>query len=151
MINANKMLYNDQFQDCEFETLKGHTLKNYISYDDSYSGGSVELEIKSRNGYTFKFRHYQQCCEHVYLEDVLDDLLDIIQSDEEILYAEKSSSEDDNYNDQALEFPGDSENTVTYTFYKLRTKSYSCTLRFYGTSNGCYSEDVDFEVCKTED
>jgi hypothetical protein len=61
MIDAKKMLSNTQFQDCEFETLKGHRLENYILYDDSYSGGSVELEIKSRSGYTFKFRHYQQC------------------------------------------------------------------------------------------
>jgi hypothetical protein len=88
----------------------------------------------------------------VYLEDGLDDLLDIIKSDEEILLAEKSTNHDDNYKDHDLEFTTDyHDGSHTYTFYKLRTRSYSCTLRFYGESNGYYSEDVDFEVCKTED
>jgi hypothetical protein len=141
-ISSKKMLGIDKFQECEFEILKGHTLKNHILYDTNEDG--FILTIKSKNGYIFRFSHEKDCCEDVYLEDGFEDLLDIVKSREEIQFAEKIIHK--------VEFNEDvDEERIQYTFYKLRTRSYSCTLRFYGASTGYYSEDVDFEVCKTED
>lgn len=79
----------------------------------------------------FEMRHLQDCCETVTLEDVCGELSDligtpIIQSNERTNKGTK---------------PSESE---TWTFYHISTKKGTVTLRWYGTSNGYYSEGVDF-------
>jgi len=76
--------------------------------------------------------HHQDCCEDVRLEEVIgnpDDLLG------EIVEARESSNHDDT---------GEFE-SATWTFYNLGTQKGFVTLRWLGTSNGFYGEEVDFE------
>lgn len=47
-----------------------------------------------------------------------------------------------NYDEDALDEYDDS---YTWTYYKISTLNHDCTLRFYGTSNGYYSEGIDIE------
>jgi len=85
-----------------------------------------------------RFAHYQDCCEHVRLEDVVGDLNDLIGTP--IVVAEEVSSPPD---PEGVEY---SDNSHTWTFYKLRTAKGDVTLRFLGESSGYYSESVDLEI-----
>lgn len=110
---------------CEISKMIGCTFVNIENKDN------IELYFYLKNGDYFIMLHQQDCCEQVSIEDINGDLQDLIGSP--ILKAEESRSNGDGKY-------GDSE---TWTFYHLATKKGYVTLRWYGTSNGYYSEDVD--------
>ena len=83
---------------------------------------------------SYSLFHDQDCCESVYLEEVIGDLSDLEHSP--ILLAEEASSS----NLPPLTKYCESH---TWTFYKFSTIKGSVTLRWYGSSNGYYSEVVD--------
>lgn len=85
-------------------------------------------------GWQFFLVHEQNCCEQVEVEDIIGDLDDLVGSP--ILMAESVSNQYDQ----------DYDNSMTYTFYKFATSKGYVTIRFYGTSNGHYSEEVDFLI-----
>lgn len=91
------------------------------------------LIFRLKDGDVFKMYHDQDCCEDVYLDDIIGDLSDLIDSP--IIMAELSTNSGDleNYN------------SYTWSFYKLATIKGYVTLRWYGESNGFYSEEVKFE------
>ena len=82
----------------------------------------------------FALTHWQDCCESVEVEDVCGDLKDLV--DTPILRAEKVSNEKG-------EKKQDYDESYTWTFFKFSTIKGDVTIRFYGTSNGYYSEDAD--------
>lgn len=96
-----------------------------------------ELIFHATDKRVFRFHHYQDCCESVYIEDITGDLQDLIGS--QLIMAEEVS----NMDAPNLE---DSYESYTWTFYRYGTNKGSVTVRWLGTSNGYYSESVDFEV-----
>jgi hypothetical protein len=108
-----------------FEDLVGETLTKIVNENNA------ELYFHTESGKVFKMYHQQDCCESVSLEDVIGDLDDLIGSP--ITMAEESVSGDES-----------SWGSATWTFYKLATLNGYVTLRWYGESNGYYSESVDF-------
>jgi hypothetical protein len=98
------------------------------------------LVFVTTDGCTYNMYHSQDCCETVRIEDIAGDLEDLIGTP--VLVAEERVStgtapvDEDGY---------DSGGGYTWTFYELRTIKGSVTIRGYGTSNGYYSEGVDFE------
>ena len=74
---------------------------------------------------------------HVTLEEIHGNLEDLL--DTPIFVAEEASCP-----------PKDKDAEEDWTFYKFRTIKGSVTLRWYGCSNGYYSEKVDFEEYKED-
>lgn len=116
----------------KFSDLVGKTLTAVRNVDDA------EIVFKTTDGETFKLLHHQSCCESVEVESITGDLGDLI--DAPILMAEEASS-NNHPPGYTSEYQPESQ---TWTFYKLRTIKGSVDIRWHGTSNGYYSEDVDF-------
>lgn len=109
----------------EMQDLIGRTFTQVGSDDE-------QLVLKNDKEY-FKFYHEQDCCESVYIESITGDLNDLVNSP--ILFAEESVNSGE-VNDW---------NTGTWTFYKLATAKGWVDIRWYGESNGYYSESVNLE------
>ena len=78
--------------------------------------------------------HRQECCEDVYIDDVCGDFADLLN--ETILVAEELSC-DVTEEDRRI------DNSCTWTFYHLATFSGDVTVKWFGASNGYYSEGAD--------
>ena len=83
--------------------------------------------------------HQQNCCENVYIEDIIGDLSDLIGSP--ILIAEEVTSDKnpETVKPEIIEY----QDCFTWTFYKFATMKGYVDIRWYGESNGYYSESVD--------
>lgn len=123
-----------------FEDLKGKTLLRIDKLSSDYDGDSIVFTLD--NGDRYRLFHYQDCCECVYVEDICGDLDDLIGTP--ITIAEEAQSGD---NPEGYA-PSDYQDSFTWTFYKLATIKGYVTIRWYGESNGYYSEAVDWEKLK---
>ncbi len=110
----------------EFSDLKGELL---IDIDVT----ETEITFTTSEGVVYKMKHFQDCCESVYLEDFCGERDWLLNSP--ILVAEERSNSDDGKDD---------DDSFTWTFYEIATLKGSVTIRWYGSSNGYYSESVDF-------
>lgn len=81
------------------------------------------------DGMAVKFYHEQDCCEVVSIEDVNGDWADLIGAP--LLVADERSEH------------GECGESSTWTFYTFRSVKGSVDVRWYGQSNGYYSERVD--------
>jgi hypothetical protein len=100
--------------------------------------GDDEMIFKTDDG-VYKLYHQQDCCETVDISDIIGDQQDVIDSP--VLLAEVVTHE--NNNPAGLKIP-EYQDSFTWTFYKLSTIKGSITIRWYGESNGYYSQEVDF-------
>ena len=114
------------------------------TFDSVANIDNERVRFHSEAGQSYAMYHSQDCCEHVYLEDVCGDLADLENTP--ILSASEDSSHD--ANPVGVSPPNDyTDDSFTWTFYNFRTIKGSVTLRWYGSSNGYYSESVDiYEV-----
>lgn len=118
-------------------TLIGCTLSDI----DGMEEGNDHIRFTLTDGRRFEMYHEQCCREDVYIADVCGSVQNLIGSP--LTMAEDASSE--NADDAAPEGwqPDKHTDSYTWTFYKFATVKGYVTLRWYGTSNGCYSERVD--------
>lgn len=122
------MGYYDRY--ANVDVLLGKVLKSVVNHGD-------ELVFETVDGERYRMYHEQDCCESVTLEDVIGDLEDLVGS--EILIAEEVDGETPV--DHKFEYEPDS---YTWTFYKFATRKGYVDLRWFGQSNGYYSESVSF-------
>jgi hypothetical protein len=76
----------------------------------------------------------------VYIESIVGDLEDLVG--EEILIAEANENLFDILKNAGKD--EDSDESYTWTFYKFATRKGYVDIRWYGSSNGYYSEEVSF-------
>lgn len=119
----------------KFENLVGKVLVSVENRD------SEELIFTLDTGEAYKLYHSQNCCEGVSIEDIIGDLNDLVGSP--ILMAEEVTHENENPEGVPSK---DYQDSYTWTFYKLATIKGYVTIRWYGESNGYYSESVDWGV-----
>ena len=113
------------------EKLLGKTLVS-INVDR----GQEEIHFTDSEGVEYRMWHSQDCCESVGIDDVVGDINDLIGSP--ITMAEEVCNSEDKMGRECYE-------SFTWTFYKLATIKGYVTIKWWGESNGYYSEGVDFE------
>lgn len=121
-----------------FENLKGLTLTKIDVSDDK-----DEIVFTDSEGRQFRLYHEQDCCESVTIEDICGDLDDLIG--EPLLVAEEVVHEQ-NVMPGGVGTGGYVDESFLWTFYKLDTTKGGITIRWLGSSNGYYSESVNFCV-----
>jgi hypothetical protein len=122
-----------------FEDLVGKILSKVENLNDE------ELVFTLEDGEKYKLWHNQDCCESVYIEDINGDLEDLVDSP--IILAEEVMN-DSGVNPEGTK-PPEYQESFTWTFYKLATIKGHVTIRWYGSSNGYYSERVDWSKIDT--
>lgn len=124
----------DYVRRAEFSELKGKTLVKVTGLER----GSETATFECSDGSVYQMTYYHDCCANCSVEDV--DGLENLEG-ATVFSAEESS----NSEDPALEEYPDS---YTWTYYKLATSKGYVTIRWYGSSNGYYSESCTFERVK---
>lgn len=101
------------------------------------------------NGDQLLMKHHHECCESVWIEDVCGDPDDLVGV---ITQAEVAMGFMTRDEFKAVEHKsGDQDICGTWTFYKFATNRGSVTIRWCGTSNGCYSETCDLDFIPAEE
>lgn len=117
----------------DVEKIKIKDFKDKIFTDIVRSESNSTLTFYSGTDVIYEMYHEQDCCEGVWLEDICGDLDDLLGLP--ILEAFEKTNHDNPLSD--------GDECHTWTFYTLVTMKGTVTLRWYGTSNGYYSEQVD--------
>lgn len=114
-----------------FKELKGKTIKKITG-----EVGDREMYFETIEGEKYRLIYHQDCCAGCDIDDICGDLEDLIGHP--ILVAE----EVDNIDEPRK---CDRDESYTWVFYKLDTIKGGVTIKWYGQSNGYYSERADFE------
>lgn len=109
-----------------------------VKIDQNRNDDHDEILFYFSNGAIYRQYHDQDCCEYVSIEDIDGDLNDLIGFP--LLQAEESTSDATS---------ATNAESATWTFYKFATIKGYVTIRWYGSSNGYYSECAD--IVKLED
>lgn len=109
------------------------------------------LIFYTQEGPVYVMHHDQDCCENVIIEDIEGDLEDLLGL---IVQAETCSSGFE----QALRVAAPEKlksevgaDSFTWTFYRISSNKGGVVIRWFGESNGYYSESVDFHEAGSDE
>ena len=100
---------------------------------------SDEVTIIFTDGSCLKFYHQQDCCESVLLEDY--DITPEWLINSKIISVEERISR----SGEGIKPLNNWAESYTWSFYVIKTSSSTMWMRWYGASNGWYSETVDID------
>lgn len=122
----------------EFKDLLGKTL---TKIDIDHGKDTITFYCNDKNVY--QLYHFQDCCESVTIDDIVGDLEDLIGNPillaEEVSNCEPITEEDIKKTEETNRW-----GSCTWTFYRLATVKGYVDIKWFGESNGYYSESVDF-------
>lgn len=110
----------------KFEEMVGHTITKVTVDDDS-----VHFIIE--DGEEYILQHIQDCCESVSIESIDGDIQRLVGSPVTLAYESYRSSKSE------LRYE-----SCTWSFYTIGTVIDTVSIRFFGSSNGYYSETAEF-------
>lgn len=115
--------------------LLGQTLASIVNLVDT-------IVMVTTAGDCYELHHNQDCCETVKVDDIVGDLADVVGSP--ITMFEEVSNKD-------IEDKPDSDHhdSYTWTYYKIGTAKGDVNIKWFGSSNGYYSEEVNMRKLKT--
>lgn len=116
------MGWRDNF--VKVDEMRGQTFTSVHADEDSVTFQNDKVR--------YTLYHETDCCESVVVEEIIGDLEDL--TGWPLLIARED------HNAEGEELPN--EESYTWTFYNFATFKGYVTIRFLGTSNGFYSEDV---------
>lgn len=123
----------------QFSDLLGKTIVDIYGAER----GSDAIAIICDDGSKYLMYHEQDCCEGVDVNDICGDISCLLNTP--LTKAEEVV--DSSMENGGIKVHGDYEyepESYTWTFYHLATVKGYVTIRWYGESNGYYSESVDF-------
>ncbi len=113
-----------------FNELVGEKITE-VRIEEHYYDETIVFETES--GSMYYLYHVQDCCESVSIEDIDNDLQKLVGTT--VIEAELSYNHEDS-----------SDGSQTWSFYKITNDNADhFTIRWYGESNGYYSETVTFK------
>ncbi|WEM34239.1 hypothetical protein [Xanthomonas phage X1] len=115
----------DSFEHVPLDDLIGLTLERVEKTND-------QIDFHTTCGKHFVMFHQQNCCENVYIDAIDGDVHALVGSPIRSATVESNSDETRQYD------------SVTWTFYRIRTEREFVHITWRGSSNGYYSERVDF-------
>jgi hypothetical protein len=122
--------------DCSVEELVG---KKIVDLAENHEG---DLTFTMSDGSIYEMGYVPDCCATCVVESGLDDLKAMIGQK---LVAVTEDSSKETPADVKQEYTPESQ---TWTFYTFRSNKATAQLRWFGSSNGYYSESVTFRRAK---
>ena len=126
-MNLGDILYEKKIQ-VVFSSIKGKIFQKVYKLNES-----IIFENENENE-KYELCHLLECSEDVYIEDICGDLSNLENA--EITFAEESFNKDKGT-------ANENWGSHTWSFYKLATIKGWVDIRFYGESNGWYSESAE--------
>lgn len=127
-----RRIYYGYDQDEFLKTLSGKKILNV----KGLKSGSEHIYFYFSDKSKMTLFHEQDCSELVLVDDIDGDESDLIGSI--IISVELVTNRNINFKDSC-------DDSCTWSFYKIKTTKGYVVIRWYGCSNGCYSEAVHIE------
>jgi len=121
-----------------FTELVGKTFEQVLVTDD-------EIYFINKERIDYKLYHDRECCEAVYIESIDGDIQKHLPQ-HEVLEARESYNRS---NEPPENMNAGDIDSYTWSFYTIRTMRDTFTIRFFGSSNGNYSETA--QLVRNED
>lgn len=132
--------FDDMFEEKEQFTKCDDILQEFLNVRvvgvEGGQPGDEEFIIHFENNKSLKFYHSQSCCEQVEIDDVNGDVNDLVGN---LFFGCSVKTSHDNPKTKY-------DTSHTWTFYTFKYPSGYIDMKWYGCSNGYYSESVDYLI-----